>query len=210
MRSSSQCINNKTGKRGNNKTMNSTTTKNKIYFMTTYAIITALICIFAPMSVPIGPIPISLTNLILYFAIYLLGTKGTAVSYVVYLLLGIVGLPIFSGYEGGPAKLVGPTGGYLIGFFFIIFVAGITFEKVQGKWRIPLTILGMIIGTAIAYTFGTIWFIYQAKCDLAYALTICVVPFVPFDLAKIAVATILGVAVRVPLLKQGLLPSYEN
>jgi len=185
-------------------------TKNKIYLMTSYAIITALICIFAPMSIPIGPIPISLTNLILYFAVYLLGTKGTTISYVVYLLLGIVGLPVFSGYQGGPAKLVGPTGGYLLGFFFIIIISGITFKKVTGKLRFPLTILAMIIGTAIAYAFGTIWFVIQMQCDITYALSVCVVPFIPFDLAKIAIGTILGAAVRVPLLKQGLLPSYEN
>ena len=94
--------------------------KNKqIYMLTSYALITALICIFAPLSVPIGPIPISLTNLVLYFSIYIIGFKGSTVSYTVYLLLGLVGLPVFSGGAGGPAKVVGPTGGYLLGFFFI-------------------------------------------------------------------------------------------
>ena len=177
--------------------------KGKIYLITSYAIITALICIFAPMSVPIGPIPISLTNLVLYFAIYLIGFKGTTISYVVYLLLGLVGLPIFSGYTGGPAKIVGPTGGYLVGFIFITVLAGLTFDLVKGKLRIPLTIVAMIVTTAICYAFGTVWFVQQAECDYAYALSVCVFPFIPFDLGKIVIGTILGMAVRKPLVKQG-------
>ena len=177
--------------------------KTKIYLITSYALITALICIFAPMSVPIGPIPISLTNLILYFAVYLIGCKGTTISYIVYLLLGIVGLPIFSGYAGGPGKVVGPTGGYLVGFIFITVFAGLTFDLVKGKLRIPATIVAMIVTTAICYAFGTVWFVHQMECDYAYALSVCVYPFIPFDLIKIAIGTLLGLAVRKPLLKQG-------
>lgn len=179
--------------------------KSKIYLLTSYALITALICIFAPMSVPIGPIPISLTNLILYFAIYLIGFKGTTISYIVYLLLGIVGLPIFSGYAGGPGKVVGPTGGYLVGFIFITVFAGLTFDKVKGKLRIPMTIIAMIVTTAICYLFGTIWFVYQMQCEYGYALSVCVFPFIPFDLGKIVIGTALGLAVRKPLLKQGII-----
>lgn len=177
--------------------------KSKLYQLTSYALVTALLCIFAPMSVPIGPIPISLTNLILYFAIYILGCKGTTISYIVYLLLGIVGLPIFSGYAGGLGKVAGPTGGYLVGFIFITVFAGLVFDKTKGKMRVPFTIITMIVTTAICYLFGTIWFVLQMQYEFAYALSICVYPFIPFDLAKIAIATALGLAVRKPLLKQG-------
>jgi len=172
-----------------------------IYKLTSYALITALICIFAPMSVPIGPIPISLTNLILYFSIYLLGCKGTTISYITYLLLGIVGLPIFSGYQGGPGKIVGPTGGYLVGFIFITVLAGLVFDKTTGKMRIPFTILAMIVTTAICYLFGTLWYVFQTKNEFVQALSVCVYPFIPFDLAKIAIASSLGIAVRKPLMK---------
>lgn len=185
--------------------MSSKTSKAKIYMIASYAIFTALMCIFGPMSVPIGPIPISLTNLVLYIAIYLIGTKGTTISYIVYLLLGIVGLPVFSGYQGGIGKLAGPTGGYLIGFIFLILVSGLSFELSKGKMQIPITIVFMIIGTLIAYLFGTIWFMKQTNYDLASALATCVFPFIPFDLGKIVIATILGPAVRKPLVKQGLI-----
>lgn len=179
--------------------------RSNIYALTSYALVTALICIFAPMSVPIGPIPISLTNLVLYFAIYITGSKGTTISFIVYLLLGIVGLPVFSGYSGGLGKFVGPTGGYLVGFIFITVLSGIIFERSKGKLRIPLTILSMVISTGICYIFGTLWFIKQMDCDFSYALSVCVYPFIPFDLGKIGIGTLLGLSVRAPLLKQGLI-----
>lgn len=184
------------------------TTKSKIYTMTTCAIITALISIFAPLSVPIGLVPVSLTNLVLYFSILVLGTKGTLLSYLIYMLLGIVGLPIFSGFQGGIGKVSGPTGGYLIGFFLMIVISGVAFEKSAGtniKVRIAITFLGMVIGTVVAYVFGTAWFMYQLKYELVAALTVCVFPFIPFDLGKMVIAIIVGMAVREPLVKQGLI-----
>lgn len=172
--------------------------------MATYAVMTALMCIFGPLTVPIGPVPISLTNLILLFSIFILGTKGTTISFIVYLLLGIVGLPVFSGYEGGIGKIAGPTGGYLIGFIPMIILCGIVYSRFRKtKLDIPVTAAAMVVGTLLAYAFGTVWFVIIAKCDIAYALGICVIPFIPFDIAKIVIANILGRAVRVPLVKQG-------
>ena len=73
----------------------------------------AVTCILAPLSVPIGPVPISLTNFAIYLSLYLLDWKKGTLSYLIYLLLGLVGLPVFSGFTGGLAKLAGPTGGYI-------------------------------------------------------------------------------------------------
>lgn len=179
--------------------------KSPVYEITVCALFAALMCIFGPMSVPIGLVPISLTNLILYFAVFLLGTRGTLTSYIVYLLLGAVGLPVFSGYAGGIGKLAGPTGGYLIGFIFLVLISGTFYRIFDGN--LFLTALGMVLGTAVAYAFGTAWFVYQQKCDFDYALGVCVTPFIPFDLAKIVIASILGKAVRIPLMKAGLLPA---
>ena len=81
--------------------------------MTMCAIMAALMCILGPMSIPIGAVPISFTNLVIYLTVYLLGAKKGCISYLIYMLLGVVGLPVFSGYTGGIAKLAGPTGGYL-------------------------------------------------------------------------------------------------
>ena len=179
-----------------------------IYALTFYALMSALICVFAPMSVPIGPIPVSLTNLILYFSIFIIGTKGTMISYIVYMLIGMIGLPVFSGYTGGLAKLAGPTGGYLIGFLPMILIMGVIYqyiEKAKISVQITVIMIGMIFATMVAYLFGTAWFVFQMECDWKYALGICVIPFIPFDICKMIIAIILGRKIRSILLKQGML-----
>ena len=93
----------------------------KIQDLTLIALMAALTCILGPMSIalPFTPVPISFTNLVIYFSIMVIGMKRGTISYLVYLLIGAVGLPVFSGFSGGLAKLAGPTGGYLVGFIFL-------------------------------------------------------------------------------------------
>ena len=98
----------------------------RTYDITTIAIMAALMCILGPMSIPIGLVPISFTNLVIYITVYLLGRKKGVISYVIYLLLGVFGLPVFSGYSSGLAKLGGSTGGYLIGFIFHFYTSAIS------------------------------------------------------------------------------------
>ena len=88
------------------------------------ALFTAITCILAPLSIPIpiSPVPITLTNLVLFISLYILSWKEALISYILYLLLGICGLPVFSGFSGGIGKLAGPTGGYLAGFIFLILI----------------------------------------------------------------------------------------
>lgn len=162
--------------------------------LTTCAVMSAVMCILGPMSIPIGPVPVSFTNLVVCLTVYLLGTKLGCISYLVYLLLGAAGLPVFSGFSGGLAKLAGPTGGYLIGFIFMALICGVVLERFQRK-PVPAYI-GMVVGTAVAYLFGTVWFVIEAQSTVEYALTVCVFPFIPFDLIKIAIAIFLGKAVR--------------
>ena len=95
---------------------------------------------------------------------YILGMKLSVASYVLYLLLGTVGLPVFSGFTGGVGKLLGPTGGYLIGFIFLAAIAGFFVEKFPAK--IYMHVVGMIIGMAICYIFGTAWLAGRARNEL--------------------------------------------
>ena len=122
------------------------------------ALMAAVMCIAGPLAVPIGPVPITLTNLVIYIAVGVLGTAQGTISYCLYLLLGMVGLPVFSGYAGGLGKLAGPTGGYLIGFIAMALIGGIVME-VSHRKLIP-TLIGWFIGTAVDYLFGTLWFMY--------------------------------------------------
>lgn len=167
-------------------------------------LMTALICVLGPLSIPLpfSPVPISLTNLAIYFTVYVIGTKRGTLSYLIYLLIGFVGLPVFSAFTGGPGKLLGPTGGYLIGFIFMALISGFFIEKWPGKRY--LHVAGMVIGTAVCYLFGTIWLAYQAGMSFPAALAAGVIPFLPGDLAKIIIAMLLGPQINKKLKAFGL------
>ena len=184
--------------------------------MSAVGIMTAVCCVLAPLSIPIGPVPISLGTLLMLLCAYILGPKRGAMSCVIYILLGAVGLPVFSGYAGGFQKITGPTGGYLIGYIFLIVISGIFIEKneLQQKSGIgtPANIkalvmqtLGMIIGMAVCYLFGTFWFMLISGGDMLYVLSICVFPFIAFDLIKILACLVLGNVLRGRLKNAGLI-----
>ncbi len=164
---------------------------------------TALLCVLAPLSVPIGPVPVSLAILSVCLDAYILGMKGALISVRVYLLLGAAGVPVFAGFTGGLAKLAGPTGGYIAGYLLTAAIGGRAAEK-SGRRLLP-TAFGLAVGVLAAYFAGTLWFVYVTGSELSYALSVCVVPFIPFDLAKIAVSVLIGASVRSALRRAGLL-----
>ncbi len=154
----------------------------------------AIMCLAAPFSVPIGPVPISLATLVIYFSIYLLGAFCGTISCLIYLLLGLVGLPVFSGFTGGPEKLLGPTGGYLIGYLLMALIGGIFLDRYRKN--ILLQFLGLVLGTAACYILGTAWLAQQASLDLRAALWAGVIPFLPGDLMKILAAMVAAPQIR--------------
>lgn len=168
-------------------------------------LMSAIICILAPFSVPIpiSPTPISLGTLAIYFVLTVLGMKLGTVSVVVYILLGLAGLPIFTGFTGGPGKLFGPTGGYIIGYLFMSLIIGFFIDKWNNK-LLP-SILGMILGTMALYLFGSLWLAYQASYTLPQALMIGSVPYIPGDIVKVFLAMSLGRQVRKRLQRTRLL-----
>lgn len=177
--------------------------QNKTYTLALIAAITAVTCILAPLSIPIpfSPVPISLTNLAIYFSVYVLGAKKATISYCIYMLIGFAGVPVFSAFTAGPAKLLGPTGGYLIGLIFTAVISGAFIEKFPGK--IYMAVTGMVIGTAIAYAFGTIWLAHQMSLSFKAALFAGVIPYIPGDAVKIAIANAVGPALHKQLTHAG-------
>lgn len=176
--------------------VNSTTIhvrSSKTYALTATALMTAVLCILSPMALPIGPVPITLSNFIILLTIYILGWKKATISLLLFLLLGFAGLPVFSGFVGGPAKVLGPTGGYLIGYIPMAVIAGILIDRTKSR---PVHILGMIAGTVVLYAFGTAWFCFQANYTVGAALSVCVFPFVPGDLVKMFLAMTLGPVIK--------------
>jgi biotin transport system substrate-specific component len=182
--------------------------KPNVRFLTVCGLVAAVFCVLGPITVPIGPIPVSLMPLALYVAAYVLGHKTTLVSVAVYLLLGAAGMPVFSGYQGGLAKLVGPTGGYLLGYLFLALILGLAAE--QSHRRALPCVIGMLLGTAVLYTFGTVWFMVETQTPLWGALTMCVLPFVPVDLCKMALALPVGRSTHSALDKAHLLPKQTG
>lgn len=164
--------------------------------MALIGVMTAVTCILGPLVIPlpISPVPISFTNLAVYLAVYVLGTKAGTISYLVYLLLGFSGLPVFSGFTGGIVKLAGPTGGYLVGFIFMALIAGWAIDRFPGKYALQAA--GMVLGTAVCYVFGTVWLAGQLGIGFAAGLGVGVIPYLPGDAVKILFAVMVGARVR--------------
>lgn len=164
---------------------------------------TAIICVLGPFAlyIPISPVPISLGTLAIYFVVTVLGFKLGTLSVVIYILLGLIGIPIFTGYIGGPARLFGPTGGYIIGYIFLALIYGFFIEKWKGK-LFPC-ILGMLLGTAVLYLFGSLWLAFQAGYTLPQAFMAGVIPYIPGDMIKLILALSLGRQVKKRLQKSG-------
>lgn len=171
--------------------------------LTAAAMMAAVLCVLGPLSVPVGPVPVAMANFAVSLAAWLLGPRYGALSVAAYLLLGAVGAPVFAGAGAGAAVLFGPTGGYLIGYLAQALIGGWAVERSGG--RALWSGLGLAAGVAVSYAFGTAWFILQMGCTLPYALTVCVLPFIPFDAVKVVLASVLGSILRRALHRAGLL-----
>ncbi len=162
--------------------------KNSAKEITVLALLTAIICVLSPWTIPIGVIPISLATFSVMLISGIGGIKRSVIATAVYILLGAVGVPVFSNFKGGFSVLTGVTGGYIIGYLFLAFFVSL-FCNIIKKTYIAL-LVGSIIGTVFVYLIGTVWFVLLTKSEIDYALKVCVFPFLIGDTIKIAVSTI--------------------
>ncbi|HBN82549.1 MAG TPA: biotin transporter BioY [Clostridiales bacterium] len=176
--------------------------KQKVFQLVIIGVAAAIICVLGPLSIPIGVVPVAFANLAIYIVLYVLGMKKGTVSVLIYLLVGLIGVPVFSNFSGGPGKLLGPTGGYLIGYIFMALISGYIIDRFFENQ--VLCFLGMVLGTSVLYVFGTAWLTYQADMSAGAALAAGVIPFIPGDLAKILIATIVGSQIRKRLIRANL------
>ncbi len=150
----------------------------------------ALTAVGAFLSIPLQPVPITLHTLFLNVAGLLLGGSLGALSQIVYLLLGVVGLPVFSGGKAGFGVLLGPTGGYLAGFVFGAWIIGYVV-----RWRRDPSLFWMIAAVAaghvIIYALGVLQLSYVAHLGLRKALAVGVLPFLPGDALKAVAAALI-------------------
>ncbi|MFV0516349.1 MAG: biotin transporter BioY [Aminipila sp.] len=145
---------------------------------------------------PFTPVPMTLATLAVMLAGGLLGSKYGAISMIVYTLLGAFGAPVFSGYTGGMGKLLGPTGGYIIGYILTAYIVGLVIEKSKEKPSFWLTAIAMLLGISVCYILGTLWFMFSTHTPLWASLVSCVFPFLIGDVIKIVAGSILVTKLR--------------
>ena len=172
--------------------------KSKIRDMAYIALMVVLIAVCAWITIP-GPVPFTLQTFGVFCALELLGGRRGTIAVAVYLLMGAIGLPVFSGFSGGVGQLLGTTGGYLMGFL----LTGLSYwlvKKLMGDRR-GGSVLGLVLGLILCYVFGTAWFmtVYAKNTGaigLGTALGWCVLPFLIPDGVKMALAMVLARILR--------------
>lgn len=151
-------------------------------------IFAALIAVCAWIAIPLT-VSITLQTFGVCLCAGLLGWKRAVPAVAVYILLGVVGLPVFTGFKGGISAVTGPTGGYIVGFIFTALIVGLASDLIGKKiWQ---NAVFMAIGVLVCYAFGTVWFVIAYKVSIPSAVATCVLPFLPADAVKIAVAAVL-------------------
>ena len=174
------------------------TKKMKTLDMVYIALFACLMAICAWISIP-GQIPFTLQTMGVFLAVGLLGGKRGTIAVLVYILMGAVGLPVFSGFAGGLGILMGSTGGYIVGFLVSALLMW-AMEALFGskKWVLPVS---MVVGLIACYAFGTAWFMVvytssKGAITLGAVLGMCVIPYIIPDAVKIAVALLLTKALK--------------
>ena len=179
-------------------TQNYSNTKNSnLYKLVLTGIFAAVVAVCSWISIPLPftQVPINLAILGVLLAGGLLGSKYGALSLIIYILIGAVGVPVFAGFGAGLGTLAGPTGGYIVGYVLCAAVAGLgasssAASKISKHPTLRLAAF-MALGVAACYTFGTIWYVLLMKTSLWVGLISCVFPFIPLDAIKIAGALFL-------------------
>jgi len=155
----------------------------------------ALTAIGSMIVIPMQPVPITLQSLFSSLAGFLLGGYTGALSQIVYVLMGVIGLPVFAGGKAGLGILLGPTGGYLIGFIVAAYVIGKMVEARKESGLVWITI-SLVAGNLVIYTLGVMQLSLVAQISVVKALLAGVVPFLIGDVLKLAAAALIAYKLR--------------
>ncbi len=156
------------------------------------AMFTAVIAVCSLITVPFA-VPFTMQTFAVFFALLMLGGKRGFCAVAAYTALGLAGLPVFSGFQGGFAVLFGATGGYIIGFLLAALLF-LIFETLGGGKRVVM-VMAVVLGVLALYAVGTAWYalVYMGGTGIGFAVAIaqCVLPFILPDVAKITLAFVL-------------------
>ena len=164
------------------------------------SLFSALLCILAPLTFPVGVVPVTLAIFAVVTCASVLGIRRSLVSVGLYIALGAIGLPVFSGWQGGFGVLVGPTGGYIWSYFIVCVVVGKCTDTTMRRW--VANIYGLFALT-ICYVCGTVQYMVVSGASFTMALAVCVYPFVIFDIIKMWAALFVGAKIRLALIGNG-------
>ena len=199
------------------KKKNSGTGRIKTRDLTKMGLLVALLCVSAYISIPIGTIPITLQTMIIFLVALLLTPAQAFLTVLVYLLLGACGLPVFSGGRGGVGILFGATGGFLFGFLlaaplvsFLVRKAYqmITVQHLNGvpiRNGVPMRkhatlilsiLITVVVGMPMIYLLGTLYMKFFLGLTLKATLVMAVLPFIPLDIIKCIVASLLAIPIK--------------
>jgi biotin transport system substrate-specific component len=172
--------------------------KSKIRDIVLIGMFAALTAVLSQIIVPLlfSPVPINLATLSVFMAGGLLGASKGGMSQLIYVLLGAVGAPVFAGLHGGFGVIIGPTGGYIVGYVIAAILIGLIKDKIKLPKKIYSYVIAMIIGLIAIYTIGTAWFMFVTGRQIVESLIMCVITFIPGDILKIILATFLVVRLR--------------
>ena len=163
--------------------------------LTVCALFAAMLCVVSPIAIPLGPIPISLGLFGVLLCAVCLPTLMSLTAVSVYLAIGACGLPVFGGALGGAQVLIGPTGGYLWSYPMVALAVSALCRSVgdaSARRAVGKRVLICLLGMAICYFFGTLQYVLVTKAPVGAALAVCVLPFLPIDLGKALLSSVLG------------------
>ncbi|KXL51916.1 biotin transporter BioY2 [Anaerotignum neopropionicum] len=160
--------------------------------LTKIALMTAIICILAPISIPLplSPVALTLCTFALYLSVYILTPKQAIAATALYLFIGSIGIPVFSGYTAGFAKFAGPGGGYLVGYLILVAVSSFFVSKFPNSYAMQM--FGTFLATIITYTIGTFWLAKVTNAGFFATLPMGAFIFLPLDIVKIILACVVG------------------
>ena len=164
----------------------------KIQNLTSIALMAAIVAVTAQITIPLpGGVPMTLQTFAVIAASIIVGPADSFSAMLIYLLLGAVGLPVFSGFKGGLACLAGPTAGFIISFPVMALLIGLGAKKNRQTY-IAMLILGMLFN----YGAGLLMFCILTGSSASAGIAACILPFIPADIVKAAVGSVLGFKVR--------------
>lgn len=159
------------------------------------ALFSAVISIAAPFSIPIGVVPVSLATFAIFLAVGILSPLEAFFATLTYVLLGLVGVPVYSGFTAGAGVLFGVTGGFIIGYLIMALISGYFIKIFKGKGFL-IYFIAYLLGTIVLYVLGSTWHALVSGADYITSLTVTVLPFIVIDVLKAVAAAVIAPTVK--------------